>query len=103
MVPHIQIEECLEEIVGIDDEGLLRVAVTAVPDEKRGERLIVLHTDIDFSSDELRQKMTQAGLPNIYLPGESSFFQVDEIPVLGSGKLDLRALKDTALRLTATD
>ena len=35
----------------------------------------------------------EAGLPNIYLPGRDCFLQVEEIPVLGTGKLDLHALR----------
>lgn len=97
MVPHIQIEESLAEIVGTDEEGTLRIGVTAVPDEKRGERLIVLHTEIPFTSEQLLQKLSLAGLPNLYLPGKDSFLQVDEIPVLGSGKLDLKHMRDVAL------
>lgn len=97
MVPHIQIEERLAELVGTDDEGTLRVAVTAVPDKKRGERLIVLHTDIDQSPDDLLDGLRAAQLPNIYMPSRDSFCQVSEIPVLGSGKLDLKGLRETAL------
>jgi acyl-[acyl-carrier-protein]-phospholipid O-acyltransferase/long-chain-fatty-acid--[acyl-carrier-protein] ligase len=44
----------------------------------------------------LLDKMTAAGLPNLYLPGRDSFFQVAEIPVLGSGKLDLQRLRQVA-------
>ena len=57
MVPHLKVEECLLELVGADDEddggpetedgeGELKIAVTAVPDEKKGERLVVLHTQL---------------------------------------------------------
>ncbi|HBE67474.1 MAG TPA: acyl-[ACP]--phospholipid O-acyltransferase, partial [Planctomycetaceae bacterium] len=96
MVPHIQIEEHLAEQLGEDEEGTLRVAVTAVPDPKRGERLIVLYTPEDASPEQLIKGLSAAGLPNIYLPTPESFLRVDEIPVLGSGKLDLSALKRTA-------
>ncbi|MFN3189281.1 MAG: AMP-binding protein [Aureliella sp.] len=97
MVPHIQIEEKLAELIGIDDEGELQVAVTAVPDEKRGERLIVLHREISQSPDELLKQLSLAGLPNIYLPSADSFLQVEEIPMLGSGKLDLKRLREVAV------
>ncbi len=97
MVPHIQIEETLTEIVGANDDGTMRIAITAIPDEKRGERLVVLHTDLDVSKGELLQKLKAAGLPNLYLPGEDSFVKVPEIPVLGSGKLDLKGMRQVAL------
>ncbi len=96
MIPHIQIEETLTQLLGINDDGTLRVAVTAVPCEKRGERLVVLYTELPLGKSELLKQMSQAGLPNLYLPSEDSFVPVDCIPVLGSGKLDLKAMRDVA-------
>lgn len=98
MVPHIQIEEALTEIVGEDEEGTLRVAVTSAPDPKRGERIVVLHTALEKEKAAILQELSSAGLPNIYLPSEDSFVQVDEIPILGSGKLDLKGMKDLAAK-----
>ncbi len=97
MVPHINVEEALAKAIGLDDEGGIRVAVTAVPDEKKGERLIVLHTEIDKTPAELRKALANEGMPNIYIPSEDSFHQVDEVPVLGTGKLDLRGIKKAAM------
>ncbi|MCA9213390.1 MAG: AMP-binding protein [Planctomycetales bacterium] len=100
MVPHIKVEESLIEAVGVDDEDQGPViAVTAVPDEKKGERLVVLYEAISKSPQELRDALSKQGLPNIFIPSTDSFFQVDQIPVLGTGKLDLRAMKDMALEL----
>jgi acyl-[acyl-carrier-protein]-phospholipid O-acyltransferase / long-chain-fatty-acid--[acyl-carrier-protein] ligase len=96
MVPHIQIEEILAEIVGTDEEGTPRIVVTSAPDEKRGERLIVLHTQIPISKSQLIEKLRASGLPNLYLPSEDSFFEVTEIPLLGSGKLDLKRMQELA-------
>ena len=96
MIPHIQIEETLTVLAGLNEDGSMRVAVTAVPDAKRGERIVVLHTELPFSKQELMQQMSQAGLPNLYLPGDDSYVQVDAIPVLGSGKLDLKTMRDVA-------
>ena len=91
MVPHILIEETLATIIG-DDEKMC-AAVTAVPDARKGERLVVLHIELPKSIAELREGLAAAGLPNIYIPTEESFRQVDELPMLGSGKLDLKAIK----------
>lgn len=99
MVPHIVIEEKLAEIIG-GDEDVPSVAVTSVPDERKGERLVVLHTPLEVDIDTLRAKLADAGLPNIYIPSADSFYEVDEIPILGSGKLDLRRLKAMALERT---
>ncbi|QDT37863.1 AMP-binding protein [Stratiformator vulcanicus] len=97
MVPHLRIEEELSRLCGDCDEGNLKVAVTAVPDPKKGERIIVLHTGLDRPVEEILKELEQAGLPNLWLPGRDSFYEVEAIPVLGSGKLDLKALKQTAM------
>ena len=99
MVPHIQIEEILQELIGDDDddEGAPQIAVTAVPDPKKGEKLIVLHTNIPKPAAELIVGLKERGLPNIYIPAEDCFLKIDEIPILGTGKLDLKGLKETAM------
>lgn len=96
MVPHGLIEEQLERLIGHAEDGRPQVAVTAVTDPKKGERLIVLHTPLTQTPQELRKGLAEAGLPNLYLPSEDSFFEVPQLPLLGSGKLDLRAVKALA-------
>jgi len=93
MVPHILVEETLAKIIGADEEEGLQAVVTAVPDEKKGERLIVVHTQLNKTVDELIAGLKTEGLPNIFIPNRDCFLQVDEIPVLGSGKLDLHSLR----------
>jgi acyl-[acyl-carrier-protein]-phospholipid O-acyltransferase/long-chain-fatty-acid--[acyl-carrier-protein] ligase len=97
MVPHIQIEEELERIVGPSADGKPQIAVTAVPDAKKGERLVVLHTKLNKTPDDLRKGLTEAGLPNLFVPASDSFYEIDAIPILGTGKLDLRAVKMVAM------
>lgn len=102
MVPHIKVEETLEATLGEDEDGVPRFAVTAVPDAKKGERLVVVHTEgIARTPDELRSALTAAGLPNICIPSAGSFHAVKELPVLGSGKLDLKKVKQIALQVFA--
>jgi acyl-[acyl-carrier-protein]-phospholipid O-acyltransferase/long-chain-fatty-acid--[acyl-carrier-protein] ligase len=95
MVPHIHIEETLNKLLGASDDEM-KAAVTAVSDPKKGERLVVLHTKIDKNAEELRKGLTEAGMPNLFLPATDSFFEVEKIPVLGTGKLDLKGLKSLA-------
>ncbi len=98
MVPHIKIEETLQRIVTQNgDEEELLVAVTAVPDARKGERIIVLHKPLDRSPEDMSRELAGAGLPNLWIPSPDSFCQVEELPVLGSGKLDLKALKILAM------
>ena len=95
MVPHIQIEEELNKIVG-GDEDILKLAVCGVPDEKKGEKIIVLYTELPEEPDAIIKKLIAAGLPSIYIPSPDGFIKVDAIPILGTGKLDLRGLQTLA-------
>ena len=94
MVPHGRIEEALNQ--AIQAEGLM-LAVTAIPDERKGEQLIVLHILDESTIPALIEKVTASGLPNLFIPRRDNFIKVDQLPVLGTGKLDLRALKRIAL------
>jgi acyl-[acyl-carrier-protein]-phospholipid O-acyltransferase/long-chain-fatty-acid--[acyl-carrier-protein] ligase len=91
MVPHLRIEEEIQKILG-QEEGELSVVVTSVPDERRGERLVVVHTKLNKCPEEICRGLANAGLPNLWIPDPSSFMEVEAIPVLGSGKIDLVAV-----------
>jgi acyl-[acyl-carrier-protein]-phospholipid O-acyltransferase/long-chain-fatty-acid--[acyl-carrier-protein] ligase len=97
MIPHLKIEESLLKAIGAADEGAPKLAVTAVPDAKRGERLVVIHTQLEQTPDALSKALAADGLPNLFIPSTDSYYQVNELPVLGSGKLDLKNIKQIAL------
>ncbi len=94
MVPHGKVEDSLHECV--ETGGLQVFAVTAIPDEKKGERLAVLYTVDDDVIPGVLEKLGGMGLPNLFIPRKDAFVKVDAIPVLGTGKTDLRAVKATA-------
>jgi acyl-[acyl-carrier-protein]-phospholipid O-acyltransferase/long-chain-fatty-acid--[acyl-carrier-protein] ligase len=95
MVPHQKVEDELHTILGTSDRTCV---VTAVPDEGKGERLVVLHTPLNgLNVHQLWERLSDRGLPNIYVPKERDFFQIPELPVLGTGKVDLRRVKELAL------
>jgi len=97
MVPHLRVEEELLRAIGAGEEDKLTLVVTGVPDAKRGERLVVLYTSLAATPAELTQRLAEAGLPNLWLPSPDSLYQIDAVPVLGTGKLDLRGIKELAL------
>ena len=97
MVPHIRIEEVLQQFVGMDEERGPSIAVSAVPDAKKGERLVVLHLPVDKSPSEMVAHLRSEGLPNIFIPTEDSFAEIEAMPVLGTGKINLKGLKQIAL------
>jgi acyl-[acyl-carrier-protein]-phospholipid O-acyltransferase/long-chain-fatty-acid--[acyl-carrier-protein] ligase len=101
MVPLEKIEEELHDILGTGDRIC---AVTCVPDEARGERLVVLYVEEMLTPLGLQvrgwcEQLGGRGLPNLWVPSERDFISVPELPVLGSGKVNLRGVKDLALSL----
>jgi acyl-[acyl-carrier-protein]-phospholipid O-acyltransferase/long-chain-fatty-acid--[acyl-carrier-protein] ligase len=96
MVPHLLIEEALLDVLAGKNHDELFVVVTSVPDERKGERLVVVHKPLEKSAAEMHDGLAAAGLPPLWIPARDSFLEVEEIPVLGSGKIDLKAVADLA-------
>ncbi|MSR62495.1 MAG: MFS transporter [Planctomycetes bacterium] len=94
MVPHGRVEEALHQAA--DAEGAV-FAVTAIPDEKKGERLAVLTTLDEARLPAVLAKLATMGLPNLFLPRLDAFVRVDALPALGTGKIDLKRVKQIAL------
>jgi len=95
MVPHIRVEEAIGQTLGLDEDDL-KIVVTSVPDPKKGERLVVLYTELVQSPEEICRALAAGGLPPLWIPSPDSFRRVAAIPVLGTGKLDLKRVKDLA-------
>ena len=99
MVTHIKVEEKLHELAGVTEHTFV---VTSIADEKKGERLIVLHK---LAADKLQpalEKLTACDLPNLWKPKADSFVRLDDFPMLGTGKLDLRKVKEFAQKSSTT-
>jgi len=97
MVPHIKVEERLQDLA---ESGEQVFAVTSGQDEKKGERLLVLHTLREDLIELCMNRLNELGLPNLWIPRPDSFFKVDSLPCLGSGKLDLRRIRELARDLS---
>ena len=97
MVPHLRIEDAINEVL-----GEVCAAVTAVPDDARGERLVAFYTRMDVPPAHVWEQLNQTALPRLWLPRRDQIFQVDAIPTLGSGKVDLRGLKLLAAKAQET-
>lgn len=93
MVPHIRVEEVLQDLSG---DPVQVFAVAAVADQSKGERLIVLHTLNDEKIRSCLEKLQRADLPNLWKPRPDQFIRIDALPYLGSGKLDLRKVRELA-------
>jgi acyl-[acyl-carrier-protein]-phospholipid O-acyltransferase/long-chain-fatty-acid--[acyl-carrier-protein] ligase len=69
-------------------------AAVALPDERKGERVVLVTTAAEASRNELRAQARKNGVADIAMPAE--IVQVKEIPVLGTGKTDFAAVRKLA-------
>jgi acyl-[acyl-carrier-protein]-phospholipid O-acyltransferase/long-chain-fatty-acid--[acyl-carrier-protein] ligase len=100
MVPHLKIEEKLQELAGAAETMFV---VAGVPDEKKGERLVVLHRLAEAELAAMFEKFAASDLPNLWKPKADAFYRVEQFPLLGTGKLDLRGVKQLAQNFSTTD
>jgi acyl-[acyl-carrier-protein]-phospholipid O-acyltransferase/long-chain-fatty-acid--[acyl-carrier-protein] ligase len=94
MVGHLAVEDICMRDLGTGDQ---LVAVTSVPDPKKGEELVVLYVAGRVDGDLLHRKVSESSLPNLCKPKRDRFLPVEAIPTLGSGKLDVMKLKQLAM------
>jgi len=97
MVPHIKIEETINAILGDSCS-----AVTAVPDASKGERLVAFYTRQDVAPEALWENLCKTELPRLWLPRRESLLRIEAIPTLGTGKVDLRRLREMAQQAVGT-
>jgi len=92
MVPHEMVETGINDIIKPEVRS---ITVIGAPDDKKGEKLIVFYTDISKPPREivdiLRKEQT---MPNLWIPKVDNFIKIDEIPRLGSGKVNLKILQE---------
>lgn len=93
MVPHGTVETELAKAFDVAESDTPQIAVSARHDPNKGEALVVFST-FDLDANTLRDKAKEAGLANLWTPKEVR--RVEAIPVLPSGKLDLKQLKKLA-------
>jgi len=96
MVPHLKVEEAIHPIL-----GEYVCAVTSIPDEQKGEKLVVIHTHPQLTPESFWNHLSGTELPKLWVPKKEYFYFVESLPSLGSGKLDLKGLKQLALNFSA--
>ena len=94
MVPHLGVEEIY--LRGLNTNEQL-VAVTGIPEHKKGEELVVLYVDKAGDADKLHEIVDKSSLPNMWRPRRGNYIKIRSIPMLASGKLDVIQLKKMAL------
>lgn len=102
-VPHLLIERAIAQLLGVDESDTPVVAVTAVPDHRKGERIIVVHTPMTRTGAQIGAELRKSGLPPLYIPSPESFIEIERIPVLPTGKVDLGAVRAIAREKSARE
>jgi acyl-[acyl-carrier-protein]-phospholipid O-acyltransferase / long-chain-fatty-acid--[acyl-carrier-protein] ligase len=93
MVPHETIEQKIIDVLELSGRDERPIAIVGVHDEAKGEALVLLSA-VDLDLAELRKKLQEAGVPNLWIP--KNVRRVEAIPVLASGKLDLKKCQGLA-------
>lgn len=100
MVPHESLEVAISQALELDQDSERRIAVVGVPDEQKGEAIVLLSTVAGMTLEQecidLRYKLLDLGLPSLWCP--KRIIRVDEIPILASGKLDVKGCAEIAAR-----
>ncbi|MFT3990751.1 MAG: AMP-binding protein [Luteolibacter sp.] len=98
MVPHETVEAAINKVLHLDAEAERKIAVVGVPDEQKGEAILLLSTiagqALEQECIDLRYKLLDEGLASLWCP--KKIIPVPEIPVLASGKLDIKACGELA-------
>jgi len=91
MVPHEAIEQKIVDLFDLSGKDERTIAIVGIQDETKGEALLLL-TTVDVDLAQLRAKLHEAGISNLWIPKRVQ--RVESIPVLGSGKLDLKKCRE---------
>jgi len=104
MVAHGRVEEALREAhraragAAPADVPVLELVVVGVPDEKKGERLVVLHAHARLETQAWLDELARSDLPALFRPRAPDFIALESLPRLATGKLDLAAARARAAR-----
>ena len=96
MVPHETLEAAITKALELDQESERKIAVVGIPDEQKGEAIILLSTVAGLALEQecidLRYKLMDAGIPSLWCP--KRIVPAKEIPILASGKLDIKGCEE---------
>jgi acyl-[acyl-carrier-protein]-phospholipid O-acyltransferase/long-chain-fatty-acid--[acyl-carrier-protein] ligase len=93
IVPHTKIEEALHDAFETRER---RFVVTTIPCKEKGEQIAIVHTAPQETIPQLVERLSAQGLPNPFIPRVEDFIPIDAIPLLATGKVNLRMVKHHA-------
>jgi acyl-[acyl-carrier-protein]-phospholipid O-acyltransferase/long-chain-fatty-acid--[acyl-carrier-protein] ligase len=83
------------ELIAAKTSPTFQHAATSLPDETRGETILLFTTQPDLARSALTEVAQAGGFPELAVPRK--IVHVDALPLLGSGKVDYVVLKQWAL------
>jgi acyl-[acyl-carrier-protein]-phospholipid O-acyltransferase / long-chain-fatty-acid--[acyl-carrier-protein] ligase len=99
MVPHELVEKELMEILQHEERC---VAVCGAEDDRKGEKLLVFHSIKYLDVKQIIENMREHNLPNLWIPKADNFVQIESLPLLGTGKLDLPEMQKIVDKYVST-
>lgn len=93
MVPHLGVEQEILKITGTAEQSL---CVTSAPEEKRGEKIVVICSKLGISPQDIVKKLGASAISKLWIPNADDFIEVDALPLLSNGKSDLVKIKELA-------
>ena len=90
MVSLTLIESIVNPLAPDDDH-----AVVSIPDKKKGEKIILLTTSVDLERKQILEEIKKLGHSELLAP--SAIEVVNDVPLLGSGKIDYTRAKALVL------
>ncbi len=92
------IEEALQRAAGLEERTFV---VAWVPDAAKGERAVVLHAGYAGDISALLDALRKSDMSKLAIPDARDFHAIAEIPLRGTGKVDLRAITKLARELSS--
>ena len=86
MISHQMLENAIHKVLDAEER---QIAVAGTQDKLKGEKILVFYIDENISADKIIKGLLEAGVTNIAIPKKENFIKIDEMPLLGTGKLDL--------------
>jgi acyl-[acyl-carrier-protein]-phospholipid O-acyltransferase/long-chain-fatty-acid--[acyl-carrier-protein] ligase len=92
MVPHMRIEEEIQRLLSEPHVCI----VTSIPDDTKGERLVAFYTDPGVTPQQVWELLSTTSMPKLWLPKRDDLRFIEAVPTLGTGKVDLRSVREIA-------
>ena len=91
MISHGAVEKALQEALELSPDQL---TIVAIEDARKGEKLCVIYTVEELTETTIRETLKTLDIPNLWKPNPQNWYFIKKLPLLGTGKLNYRAMKE---------